>query len=491
MARATSLAFSPHNCGTFALACWDGKVAIFAPTMAGDAISKPDQNSTDKPGDKRGGDGEKRREWKYVWREEAAAPIKLIGRSGGKGGTSLEDQDGAFLSWCSQVSADPSDSPADLAISTYSVAAEGYMRLNRKHDDGAAPSEYLEKSPKAIEEPPKSSGVSLEKEREPLNELKSWELSKGPGFELFAEKGLGERVGGVASGSRPPGTTEPTAERYLIHGLAAGSNFVALYDSDLCLHVVSLAAVLSAGCILSPSPKDRIITAETVTELKRQTFPILRDADITSSRPEDLNITPLGSRDEGKTSPGSGDADETSPGPADEDKISPLSLETKKVTLVSNDHGLVVAEEECRRHCGPGGGGVDHAPSPPEGLALSITWRDAFTGAETLDNGECAGGEQNGSYGDRRQLPFLPGRLADDGTDEESDGVFGADVRWGHLALFTRYMALVYKRSNVRKDGSSDSEGGAGVEISSTNAAGGWKLYPEYPIVHGVLFGGE
>ena len=270
---------------------------------------------------------------------------------------------------------------------------------------------------------------------------------KGPGFELFAS-GLGERVGGMLAGSRPCGVTEPTAERYLIHGLAAGPNFVVLYDSDLCLHVVSLAAVLSARSVLPPS-SCRNPAAEAAKESMQETPRPTRD---TMRTRLDVAAT-------------KGD-----------------SPSTTKVTLVSNDHGLAVAD--VGRHRESGGHGF--APAE-DGLKLSVIWRNATTGEETPDDGNGAG-EASGS--DPR-MPFLPAQLADGDGDDDHGGVFCADVRWGRLALFTRYTVLVYTRPDVEVKASGNALEAETESLSTPSLVGGWRAYAGFRIVHGVLLGGD
>lgn len=436
MARATSLSFSPTDSATFALGCWDGAIAVFTPTSAAAAAAAtstppvPDRTSPSLiktlPSRRGGGENTSRsdsRAWEPVWREKPA-PIKA---GGGKGG-SLEDQDGAFLCWCRGAD---SNAAADLAVSAYGVTTNPC--IGREHSDHSLPGLQGVKGSGDHPQGPDGCG------------------EKGPGFELFAA-GLGERVGGMLAGSRPSGVTEHTAERYLIHGLAAGPKFVALYDSDLCLHVVSLAAILSAGSVLPPpscrNPAAEAVAKESVQEAPHPT----RDA--MENRP-DVTGT------EGEPSP------------------------TAKVTLVSNDHGLAVAD--VGRHCESGGHGFEGNDPAEDGLKLSVTWRNATTGEETLDDGECSG--EAGESGPR--MPFLPAQLAGDAEDDEPGGVFGADVRWGRLALFTRYTMLVYTRPDEEADAAGKAQEAEGKSLSAPSLAGGWRAYAGYPIVHGVLLGGE
>lgn len=387
--------------------------------------------------------------WKQVWREEAAAtPGKT---RGGKGGGSLEDQDGAFLCWCkgSPGSAAPA---ADLAVSTYRVTTGDCARRHRRE-------ESFRDNPIAA-----SGGQTAPTPTTTTHELPRRESSPpafppdvamGPGFEVFAEKGLGERVGGAVSGPRPAGMTpEPTAERYLIHGLAASPSFVALYDSDFCLQVVSIAAILSAGRVLAspplPSPPTPCSTAAV-------------EAIFTA----DDTVT-------------------TSPGSADVGASTSLST---KVTLVNNDHGLIAA---CvMRHRGPEGGGVVDILPAEDGLQLLVTWRNAISRVETPDNGECTGrvaGE------DARLLSFLPSQLENNAGggagDDGNGGVFGADVRWGRFALFTRYTVLVYTRPDQGKT-AGKTQRAEGGNVPAVSPLGGWRAHMDYPVVHGVLLGGE
>lgn len=434
MARATSLSFSPTDSATFALACWDGAVVVFTPTSTATAATStppfPDGISPsliETLPDRRGsGDNTSRidsRAWKPVWREKPA-PVKA---GGGKGG-SLEDQDGAFLCWCRRPG---SNAVADLAVSAYGVTANACS--GSEHRDHA---------------PPGLQGVTGSGDG--LHGSDGC-AQKGPGFELFAA-GLGERLGGMLAGSRPSGVTEHTAERYLIHGLAAGPKFVALYDSDLCLHVVSLAAILSAGSVLPP-PSCRNPAAEAVARESVQEAPHL-----------------------------TGDATQTqSDAAATEDGPPP----TAKVMLVSNDHGLAVADVV--RHREPGGHGFDGSCLAEGGLKLSVTWRNPTTGEETADDGKCAGK----AGGSDTRMPFLPAQLASDAVDDELCGVFCADVRWGRLALFTRYTVLVYTRLSQEIEAAGKAPEAEAESLSAPSLAGGWRAYAGYPIVHGVLLGGE
>lgn len=432
MARATSLSFSPIDSATFALACWDGAVAVFTPTStSAAACTSPLPGRTSPsviethPG--RQGSGENAsgigsRAWEPVWREKTAS----VKTGGGKGG-SLEDQDGAFLCWCRGTDANAS---ADLAVSAYGVTADACIG----HEHRNHPFSGLQGSMGSRHRPHGPNGWG----------------EKGPGFELFAA-GLGERVGGMQAGSLPFGMTEPTAERYLIHGLTAGPNFVALYDSDLCLHVVSLAAVLSAGSILPP-PSCRNPAVEAAWESGPETPHPTTDAkqtrlDVWATKGESPSST--------------------------------------KVTLVSNDHGLVVAD--VGRHHESGGHGLDSNALAEDGLKLSVTWRNATTGEETPDDGKCAG---EAGKSDPRML-FLPSQLAGDEEDDDHGGVFGADIRWGCLALFTRYTVLVYTRPDGEVE-AADRAAKAEMEgLSTPSLVGGWRAYADFPIVHGVLLGGE
>lgn len=409
MARATSISFSPDDNLSFALACWDGNVALFR--LAAAASPSPDQTSDNRArsppiscDNGSGGNGADRREWELSWRE-ISAPVKI---GGGKGG-SLEDQDGTFLCWCK---GNDRGSPAGLAVSTYRAET----------DRGAH----------AADNAPEVVGQSHESESD---------AARGAGFDVFAE-GLGDRVGGAVSGPRPASATEATAERYLIHGLAAGPSFVALYDSDMCLHIASLAALLGAGGVL-PSPAGRTATVDVASELRRARV----------SRTEETVRPAVAS-------------------------LEPSSPRTAKVTLVNNDHGLIAAE--AWRDRGTGLGGVD-GDNPEglgsEGLGISITWRNPVTGMETPDDGKCIGesGRKTGC------LPFLPPYLAVD-QGGEGGGVFGADIRWGRFALLTRYTVLVFARAHERYGADS---GGEAAQV------GGWRSYPHFPLVHGVLLGGE
>ncbi|CAM9148095.1 unnamed protein product [Hapterophycus canaliculatus] len=456
MARATSLSFSPDDSATFALACWDGRIALFLPTTAAEAAAAAPASSlsvtwanTAAIGRQNGRNGTSedlgsRRAWKHVWRPAACPPGKI---GGGKGVTSLEDQDGAFLCWCAGPQG-PDASAAHLAVSSYYVMTGNCPRRRCGEEDE---SDGRQSSTGGALPPHVTSGESLSPK--PPQEGLSLTAATGPGVEVFEAGGLGERIGGALSGPRPPGLTpEPTAERHLIHGLAAGPGFVALYDSDHCLHAVSLAAIISAGCVLPP--------------------------------PEPLSACRLGAEDlsmpdgAAATSPDAADTAEAA------EASTPPSSATN-VTLVNNDHGLIKA---CiRRHSGPDGVGVDGAAPPDEGLELAITWRNALSGVETPDDGKCVGEET--SANDRR-LSFLPGKLADRDLDDDSwdYGVFCADVRWGSFALFTRYTVLVYTQPD-RKEAAGEGRAASGGSAPVAGPAGGWRAYAEHPIVDGLLLG--
>lgn len=454
MARVTSLAFSPGDSASFALACWDGKVALFTRTTAA-ATEAPEttpnaslfDNATREGGGGGSGGGSNdaggRRAWKHVWRE-AAAPAPPSKARGGKGGENLEDQDGAFLCWCRRPAAGPGFGEADLAVSSYRVTAGDCLGRPRKEDGCRRDDRAASSTAGGAAAPaPTSPGAVSPCEPSPSSRVPVPPAAvTGPGFEVFAGDGLGERVGGAVSGSRRPGlTSEHTAERYLIHGLAAGPSFVALYDSDLCLHVISIAAMLRAGRVLPPPPPSPAAATGA--------FPLVEGCAARSATPPPL---------------------------------------TDRVTLVSNDHGLVAARVRRRR----GSEYVDGAPPFEDGLELLVTWRNATSGTETLDNGECTGG----AGGDNnRRLPFLPGELDDDGGGEGGNGnggVFGADVRWGIFALFTRYTVLVYARPGRGETaGFTDGAKGGDAHAVRPSAMGDWRAYVEHPVVHGLLLGGE
>lgn len=456
MARATSLSFSPDDSATFALACWDGRIAVFLPTTAAEAappssLSANWANRAAAGREDRGSRANKdlgsRRAWKHVWRPAAPPPSHA---GGGKGGVSLEDQDGAFLSWCKGPQSGPSGaSAADLAVSSYHVmtgdcAKRRGTKKDERYDDRTA------SSPGEALPLPTISSDSLS--RQPLRDRLPLTATTGPGFEVFEAGGLGERVGGAVSGPRPPRITpEPTAERYLIHGLAAGPSFVALYDSDQCLHVVSIAAIISAGCVLPPpGPPPR----PSPTHF--------------SGASGDLSI--------------SDGAAVTSPS-APEASTPPSS--TMEVTLANNDHGLMKAY--VRQHSGPDG--VVSAVGVEEGLDLAITWRNALSGVETPDDGKCVGEETNAK---QRRFFFLPGEVVDRDPDGDcwESGVFGADVRWGIFALFTRCTVLVYTHPNRTEAAGKGREArGEGSPVSGP--VGGWRAYAGHPIVDGLLLGGE
>lgn len=454
MARATSLLFSPDDNATFALACWDGQVALFLPTTTAEAtVRPPDARLPDLPREGRGGgsnDVDSSLAWKQVWREAAAAtPGKT---RGGKGGGNLEDQDGAFLCWCKE--APGSEAPAaNLAVSAYRVSTGDCIRQRRclenfrDNPDASSGGETAPTPATTTGGPPQRKSSS--------QEAFAPEVVTGPGFEVFAKRGLGERVGGAVSGPRPAGLTpEPTAERYLIHGLAAGPSFMALYDSDFCLHVVSIAAILSAGQVLTPPPPQPPPT------------PCPTDTVEAFSSEEDPAKTPPGSADAGAS-----------------------TLLSAKVTLVNNDHGLIAAY--VRQHREPEGGGVIDIPPAEDGLELSVMWRNALSRVETPDDGKCTGraaGEGN------RRLSFLPGELENNDRPESGDGgnggVFGADVRWGRFALFTRYTVLVYTRPD-EGEAAGKTPRAKGGNAPTVTPLGGWRAYAEHPVVHGVLLGGE
>lgn len=87
----------------------------------------------------------------------------------------------------------------------------------------------------------------------------------------------------------------------------------------------------------------------------------------------------------------------------------------RRMVIVSNDHGLIVAK--VWRHRGSEGHPTDYYRSTS---GLYITRRNAVTGLEIPDNGECAG--------DAGRLPSLPGYCTGGGGGGR-DGVLDADVR--------------------------------------------------------------
>lgn len=378
MARPTSLSFSPDDKASFALACWNGSVAIFLSTHSNVGVDNDKLAAS--------GDG---RSWKRVWRE-TTSPATV--------GGNLEDQDGTFLCWCKGYT---DESPATLAISSYKVEI-GVCALSSSHE------------------------LPLFRNKESgTRDLLQCSGMTGSGFEVF-EDALGERVGGAVLDPLGPGAVRSAVERYLIHGLAADRGIIAMYDSNLCLHVMSISMLFGAGRI-------KVVS-------------------------------------DGQHYPGPGSL-ETGRETVFEEKKEPIAPLTRKLTLVNNDHGLVVAK--IRLHYRPEDHRVDD--DSPGGLRLSVIWRDAKTGEETTDHGGLGAVLEAGEFA---RLPFLPSEIAD--GDEQQGGVFGADIRYGHLALFTRYVTLIYTRP----------DSGSSCDESSKSRAGSWETYATYPLVHGVLLGG-
>lgn len=424
MARATSISFSPDDSGIFAIACWDGAVSVFLPEAFTPDRTSADVTARSHARRKSGGDarnsfdGDGRgRLWKQVWRE-TAAPLT----TGGKKAPSLEDQDGVFLSWCK---APGLGFPADLCVSAYDVMSGACLRHGHRNGS-AASSDKIDKG-----------------KEERLVQDADAHAQKGAGFEVFAE-GLGDRVGGAILQFGQASKMEPTAERYSIHGLATGPSFVVLYDSEWCLRVASNAPLYEAGRVLPPVPREsNDKTVLTIEELRLQaTSMAVTDAVNSYLIHEDSTAT------------------ETS------------SPKAEGVTLVNNDHGLIVARVHPRH------GLVVHEEDDGA-LALSVTWRNAVTGAESLDDGDCTGGSD-------RRLSFAPSGLASD--CETCDGVFGADVRWNCFAIFFKYKTLVWSRALGKGLSSGESNGGA--DDASVEGRG-WTTYPHRAILDGALIGGE
>lgn len=473
MPRVTSLSFCPDDNASLALACWDGQVILFQPailtTGSADAVHvqpvKPsladaptaskNNRKADTPGvQSKNGRG---RAWKQVSRAKALSTTAV---------SHLEDQDGAFVCWCCGHGRTPGTDnagyqTADLAVSSYRIAADNIVIGN--HDAIADSHDLFSSFPAS----PRFTDV--------VGAAFDPSASTGPGIELFAEGGRGKRSGGVMTGSRS-NLPEATAERYLIHGLTSGQNFVALYDSDLCLHVISLGAILEADRVLTPAPSARV-SAENSMTLPLANFPDVTRDDKTLPAGTDPNLVrpetnPIAHAENTKASL--------------KGKHDPPRSAASEVTLVNNDHGLVKAEV-CRYGV-PG----EHWASSEEDLGLSITWRDAFTGAETPDGmegvkGGVGGGHDHGGRDRQRRLSFLPGYVEGDGNESCNEGVIAADVRWWRLALFTRYIVLVYTRPVLEKN---DDKSG-GTKGDGLAGGKGWKAYPDGPLVHGVLFGGK
>lgn len=385
--------------------------------------------------------------WKSVLREKTASANEKIG--GGKGGTTLEDQDGTFVCWCNGRD---KNALSTLVVSSYRVKTIG---ADCKREEGC-------NSAGLAAEPPSPPPLKYEPQSafDPT-------ASTGPGFELF-EKGEGDRVAGVVTGPCSA-VTESTAERYLIHGLAAGPNFVTLYDSNQCLHVVSLAAILDAGGILNTSLAPPAPCPATFTRvISDLTDDSIKAGEVKGSTPLDTAAL------------------ENSPSQA-----ATAAAAEAKTTLVNNDHGLVVADDAWR-DSRPEAHSCTESHPPEEGLQLSVTWRDARTGSETPDEGELCAGSKSGSGKDRARLCFLPNQVrVNGGGVSGGDGVIAADVRSGRLALFTRHTTFVYSRLDrgAGGGGSSASKGQRDRAVPAT-AMGGWRAYLESPLVHGVLFGG-
>ncbi|CAM9802539.1 unnamed protein product, partial [Sphacelaria rigidula] len=279
--------------------------------------------------------------------------------------------------------------------------------------------------------------------------------------------GLGARVGGVVTG--PGGAfAEVTAERYLVHGLAAGSNCLALYDSDLCLHIVSLASILESGRVsTAPPPTPDSVAARWTSEVPTPMTAVASESGLSPYGPHDLFATT------GKPSRGMHDDEKTTVSPVDRsnalketslesitDRLFPQASSSSRaprmVALVNNDHGLVQAEVVSRQcagpaeehngypHRGPENDQFQGPDSDPfrypisfsqeeEGLGLSITWRDAHTRLETPDNGECCAAAGEGSGAGARplrakrvgRLPFLPA-FQNEVDQDNNDGVIAA-----------------------------------------------------------------
>lgn len=521
MARPTSLSFSPSNNSTLALACWDGQIIILRPAATAPAAAPTIDESTPLlknggasrllktpktpvPGKSAAGAGDTR-EWTAVWREQGALSKKESAHP--------EDQDGAFVCWCDQGDGQESgrDDPhaaeaatmmaaiaPALAISSYGVTLNDTALHNPENLTHTGVGFMTPGSPTAIGFGPAFDGNTA--------------APTGPGLEVFAGEGLGDQVGGVIIGVRG-GLAEATAERYLIHGMAAGLNYLALYDSDRCLQLVSLGAMLEAGRVLTPQSAATTFASSAV-----------RPADATQPPPAVVSglalwqavdglsagrdKPPMRTRDTDSAVGAVYNGSTLEDSPDKEQSSSKAAAAPKMRALANNDHGLVKAEVLCCHPCDQDLEN-DQAPSrraascsDEDSLGLSITWRDALTRLETPDNGECsavaAGGEvPSGNTCPR--LPFLPA-LREEAEDSNVDGVIAADVRWGHMALFSRFTALVYTRpvssKSVKGGERGRVVGGGEAEGSSAGAGrgvggGGWRAYPEGPVVHASLLGGE
>lgn len=339
--------------------------------------------------------------WRPFGRKEAK-PGKTSGVA--SGGEHLEDQDGVFACWCR--SRDRISGPA-LAVSSYNVT-------------NGAPC-------------PQNDGSSL-----PAAESYSAEVI-GSGFGIFAD-GLDRQIGGVLTRAQTrAGCKEASADRYLIHGLVAGPNFVAAYDSDLRLHVSSLAVILQTGTVLTAGAHPPARAAGSS----------LSQIGVMQAKRHKGGIDSAMSRE-------------------DNAEFRTSSRSANQVILVNNDHGLIVTE-----HRGMG----EHIPSnasPEEDLKLSITWRDASTGSETPDDEACTV-----RSGDNNRLPFLPGGMG-------KDGVIAADVRFGRFALFTTYAIVVCTRPRPDETSTTTIPSDKGHQ----NSAAEWRAYLGGSNTHGLLIGG-
>lgn len=386
------------------------------------------------------------REWRTLWRERndhwsTSEPIK------GKGGEHLEDRDGSFVCWCCCKAPGNKSGPASgqaLVISGYGVPRDSYSMPRDRA------------SPRGNRRSPSEQAATLS-----CGGMPQPSDATGPGLSIL-EEASGKRIGGLLGGGLM-GTTAPApADRYLIHGIVAGPDFVALYDSNLCLHVASLPTAPVGG-----------------QSCQSQALPAV-------SRAESL-LAGLASKHGGsgearkKSAPGRGEAG--GEGEARDSAEPRRTCAKTSTTLVNNDHGLVAAQLWQVR--GEGGGAAhdtandaaDDYATPElsdDGVEVSITRRDPLTGSETVVQSGKPGSPDAGV-----PLAFLPSYAG-------GDGILAADMKWGRVALFTTYVTLVY----TLPDGGTSTSGGKPIR-KHQDGQGGWRAYMGGRHIDGLLMGGE
>ncbi|CAM9475444.1 unnamed protein product, partial [Discosporangium mesarthrocarpum] len=255
--RVISISFCTGDKPSFALSCWDGQTLLFHPCKEQRLRSpSPQDGHPTSSGEHAGNEVYRSKE---AGKEAMSLASKTPGprswqqahlggdfgrRFGESSGESLsspdklEDRDGHFLCW---LLPGLQGEAADLAITSLRVAGGPTTWAVMEGVGGGHRAWGAEQGTWGPPTWTRHRGSSL--------------LGHSSGVEVYGS-GNGERLCGLATG---PGAevAQPAARRYLVHGLACGAGFLALYDSDCNLHVAQrecLATVIGRDSLSQTHP---------------------------------------------------------------------------------------------------------------------------------------------------------------------------------------------------------------------------------------------